>query len=361
MSRPPGRDDRDRPKIVMDSGKPLSASMIAAFGRTNELDIAANVQEVLIELLDPYPNHVFSPQSEEALSQLAESIKDIGIIDPIIVKRQGNSPRFTILAGHNRTAACKRIGKETILARVLTPDFPEWAAVAIVNESNLLQREKILPSERARSYKQLLDALQAEKRRENFLQGISDDGHIVSNSVIALTDAMTTTRAQIYRFLRLNSIVAPLLKRIDREEISLRVAGELSYVPGKTQSIVEEVLAAYPTWRISWESARKIREITSKGDDLTAEQVMEIHIGTTRGVTERSTDIAVKAKNSSSASVLISLRKSKIIDIHEQRLIEAKVRQAEREAIVEYLDSLGRLSNAARVILDSEENPEIEE
>ena len=361
MSRPPGRDDRDRRKITMEPSRELSPAMIAAFGRPNELDIASNVQEVLIEHLDPYPNQVFSPQSDEALIQLAESIKDIGIIDPIIVKRQGNSPRLTILSGHNRTAACKLIGKESILARVLSANFPEWAEVAIVNESNLLQRDKILPSERARAYKQLLDALQAEKRRENFLQGISDDGNIISSSVRALTDSMTTNKAQIYRFLRLNNIVAPLLKRVDREEISLRVAGELSYVPHKTQSIIDEVLAAYPTWRISWESAQKIREITSNGDDLTAAQVMEIHMGTTRGVTERSIDIAVKAKNSSSASVLISLRKSKIIDIHEQRLIEARVRQAEREAIVEYLDSVGRLSNEARVILDSEENPEIEE
>ncbi|MCL2547913.1 MAG: ParB/RepB/Spo0J family partition protein [Symbiobacteriaceae bacterium] len=245
---------------------------IASVSSTNSPD---DYKPILIDisLLDPWPNHPFRMHSPARLQELADSIRDNGLHSPIIVRRK--EERYQIIAGHNRVAAYKLLGKTEILARVVKNLDDDTAAI-MVTESNLLQRDRILPSEKMRAYRMLIDALRRKGREFNE----ADTEEPTGAEINVLDEAARITsdnRRQIARYLRLKELNELLLERVDNEKLPLYAAVSLSYLTKEAQAQVERLLAQNPNTRITIILADKLKKLSaSRKRDLSKEEIAAV-------------------------------------------------------------------------------------
>ena len=183
--------------------------------------------------LDKFPNDPFHEYEGETLEQFTASIREHGILTPIIVRPKENG-KFEILSGRNRNNAAKLLNLESVPCIVRNVDDDE--AVLIVAESNLSQRENQLPSEKAFAYKMKLDALNRKAGRpskENYCQVGNNFEGKTSNDIIAEQSADSSR--QIARYIRLTELTPLILEMIDEKQIAFNPAVELSYLAEKEQ------------------------------------------------------------------------------------------------------------------------------
>jgi ParB family chromosome partitioning protein len=190
------------------------------------------VLDIPLSEIDSFPDHPFQVRMDEAMQAMAESIKTFGIQTPAIV-RQKEDGRYELVSGHRRKMACELAGLETMPCIIRQMSRDE-AIIAMVDSN--LQRETILPSEKAKSYKMRLDAMnrQAGRPKQNNLTPVvSDLKEQRTNEKLA--EAVGESREQIRRFIRLNELVPEVLQMVDEGKIAMRPAVELSYLPKEQQ------------------------------------------------------------------------------------------------------------------------------
>lgn len=199
-----------------------------------QADAQERVQSLPLDRLMPFPNHPFKVLDDEKMQETVESIKERGVLVPILV-RPTNDGNFEIVSGHRRHHASLLAGKTEIPAIVREMD--DDTAILLMVDSNL-QREELLPSEKAFAYKMKLDAMkrQAGRPSKNSAQiGRNFDG---KESRELLADQTGESRNQISRYIRLTSLVPDLLNRVDNKTIAFNAAVEVSYLTEPEQKIL---------------------------------------------------------------------------------------------------------------------------
>ena len=199
----------------------------------------AKIRDIPLELIDDFPDHPYKVRDDEDMMQLAESIKERGVITPATV-RQKEDGRYELISGHRRKRASELAGFETLRCEVVELDRDD--ATILMVESNL-QRSVILPSEKAFAYKMRLDAMKRKVGRPskenvspvatNSPQGRSD---------VELAEQVGESKDQIRRYIRLTNLVDELLELVDEGRMKMRPAVELSYLDEDCQrDLVDEI------------------------------------------------------------------------------------------------------------------------
>lgn len=187
------------------------------------------VQQIPIDALHPFTNHPFKVLDDEAMTRTVESIAQYGVLAPLIARPRPDGDGYEIISGHRRQYAAKLAGLETL--PVIVRNMDDNAAVLLMVDSNL-QREHILPSERAFAYKMKLDALKNQGARSDLTS--SQIGTKLRADEKVAQD-LGESRNQIQRFIRLTNLIPELLDMVDEKKISFNPAVELSYLDESQQ------------------------------------------------------------------------------------------------------------------------------
>ncbi|MBS5166232.1 MAG: ParB/RepB/Spo0J family partition protein [Butyricicoccus pullicaecorum] len=209
------------------------------FVPTEEINTDENhetIQEISLSQLHSFKDHPFKVLDNEDMANLVESIKQYGVLVPVIV-RLDPAGGYELIAGHRRHHASKLAGLETIPALVRSLD--DDAATIIMVDSNL-QRESLLPSERAFAYKMKLDAMKRRAGRPS-KENLSQVG-TQKRSDELLAEQVGESRNQIQRYIRLTKLVEPLLAMLDEKKIALNSAYKLSFLSKDEQAALIKVI-----------------------------------------------------------------------------------------------------------------------
>ena len=187
------------------------------------------VQQIPIDALHPFTNHPFKVLDDEAMTRTVESIAQYGVLAPLIARPRPDGDGYEIISGHRRQYAAKLAGLDTL--PVIVRQMSDDAAVILMVDSNL-QREHILPSERAFAYKMKLEALKNQGARSDLTSG-QIGPKLRSDEQVALDAG--ESRKQVQRFIRLTNLVPELLDMVDEKKIAFNPAVELSYLDENQQ------------------------------------------------------------------------------------------------------------------------------
>ena len=188
------------------------------------------VQQIPIDELHPFTNHPFKVLDDEAMTRTVESIAQYGVLAPLIARPRPDGDGYEIISGHRRQYAAKLAGLDIL--PVIVRQMSDDAAVILMVDSNL-QREHILPSERALAYKMKLDAMRRTSGRPS-KENVSQFGTQKRSDQI-MAEELGESRNQIQRFIRLTNLVPELLDMVDEKKISFNPAVELSYLDESQQ------------------------------------------------------------------------------------------------------------------------------
>ena len=225
-------------------------------------DAAAKEKRTEMPLSDlhPFEGHPFKVLDDELMEQTVESIKQIGVVSPLIV-RPDPEGGFEILSGHRRLHAAQLAGLETV--PVIVNEMDDDAAIILMVDSNL-QRENILPSERAFSYKMKLEAMKHQAGRpskENDSQLGNNFGKLSSEE---MAEELGTSKNQIFRYIRLTNLIPEILDMVDEKKIAFNPAVELSYLkPSEQKEFLEAMDYAQASPSLS--QAQRLKKLSQEG------------------------------------------------------------------------------------------------
>ncbi len=236
--------------------------------KIEEKEINVNQNNISIPMykIKSFEENPFKLCNKEDLEELAESIKDEGLLNPIILWKQEDS--YTILSGHNRIEALKLLGYEKLDNTMykIKEDISLDDARLILVDTNLVQRKNLLPSERAKAYKIWQQALKEKqaKRSEIFVFENAVNTREIAEHRENSHDGNFEKTTSIYRYLRLNYLIKDLLNKVDEKELSLVMAEELSYLKEDVQNIVFDYFFIQNKSSLSIDICKKIREKATK-------------------------------------------------------------------------------------------------
>ena len=240
------------------------------------------VQNIPVRELVPFKNHPFKVLDDEAMLRTTESIAEYGVLTPLIARPLDNGG-YEIISGHRRAHAAELAGLSEV--PVLVRDMDDDAATVLMVDSNL-QRENILPSERAFAYKMKLEAMKHQGERSDLTSG-QVGPKLRSDEQLA--QEVGESRKQIQRFIRLTNLVPDLLDLVDCKQISFNPAVELSYLSPEEQETflqaMDEVQAAP-----SLSQAQRLKKLAQEGNftmDAAREILNEVKKGDLERVTFR--------------------------------------------------------------------------
>ncbi len=201
---------------------------------TEEDRVNANLEKVIdikISDIDDFPNHPFKVIENEEMYNMRDSIKENGVLVPALVRPKANG-RYEMVSGHRRKFASQLANNDTIpcIVRNLSDD----EAIIIMVDSNL-QREEILPSEKAFAYKMKLEAISHQGKRNDLTCDQVGDKLNGKKSVVLLAEEVGDSKSQIQRFIRLTELIPELLELVDEKQIALSPAVELSFLTDEQQ------------------------------------------------------------------------------------------------------------------------------
>ena len=225
------------------------------------------VRQIPIDDLHPFTNHPFKVLDDEAMTRTVESIAQYGVLAPLIARPRPDGDGYEIISGHRRQYAAKLAGLDTL--PVIVRQMSDDAAVILMVDSNL-QREHILPSERAFAYKMKLDAIKNQGARSD----LTSTQVAQKLSVEKVGDDAGVSKDTIRRFIRLTNLVPELLDMVDEKKISFNPAVELSYLSTEQQQ--EMINAMDDTQNApSFSQAKRIKKLAQEGN-FTSEAVVDI-------------------------------------------------------------------------------------
>ena len=188
------------------------------------------VQKIPIDALHPFTNHPFKVLDDEAMTRTVESIAQYGVLAPLIARPRPDGDGYEIISGHRRQYAAKLAGLDTL--PVIVRQMSDDAAVILMVDSNL-QREHILPSERALAYKMKLDAMRRTSGRPSKENPRQLVGNFETADVVGKESG--ESGRQVQRFIRLTNLIPELLDMVDEKKIAFNPAVELSYLDESQQ------------------------------------------------------------------------------------------------------------------------------
>ena len=212
--------------------------------------------------LHPFEGHPFKVLDDELMEQTVESIKQIGVVSPLIV-RPDPEGGFEILSGHRRLHAAQLAGLETV--PVIVKEMDDDAAIIFMVDSNL-QRENILPSERAFSYKMKLEAMKHQGERSDLQPETTSRqlGEKLQTSVAVMSEEMGESQRQIQRFIRLTNLIPEILDMVDEKKIAFNPTVELSYLkPSEQKEFLEAMDYAQASPSLS--QAQRLKKLSQEG------------------------------------------------------------------------------------------------
>ena len=198
---------------------------------TRQEEQREQVQQIPVDELFPFKNHPFKVLDDDAMTRTVESVAQYGVLAPLIARPRPEGG-YEIISGHRRKHAAELAHLDTV--PVIVRNMEDDAATILMVDSNL-QREHILPSERAFAYKMKLDAMKHQAGRppqDNYSQLGNNFGKLSSEE---MAEELGTSKNQIFRFIRLTNLVPELLDMVDEKKISFNPAVELSYLDEKQQ------------------------------------------------------------------------------------------------------------------------------
>ena len=197
------------------------------------------VVDIPLSEISDFPNHPFKVKMDEAMAEMADSIRRYGVLVPGMVRPKPDGG-YEMIAGHRRKMASELAQKETMPC--LVRDLSDDEAIIIMVDSNL-QRETLLPSEKAFAYKMKLEAMkrQAGRPSKENLRPLGTD-YLGQRSDQMLAQESQDSARQIQRYIRLTSLIPPLLDMVDEGRIAMRPAVELSYLAEKEQTMLREMM-----------------------------------------------------------------------------------------------------------------------
>lgn len=215
------------------------------------------IEKIKIDALIPFENHPFKERTGEEQAELVESIRTTGMLVPVIVRPLLRG-KYEIISGHRRVAACRELGVDTIPA--IVKELTKEEAVITMVDANL-QRENLLPSEKAFAYKMKAAAMKAQGKRTD----------LTSSQVATKSDTATTigqqlgeSRDQVYRYIRLTYLIPELLKMVDEQRIAFTPAVEISYLPEREQRVlIDEIEYTDATPSLSQD--QRLRKFSNQG------------------------------------------------------------------------------------------------
>ena len=218
------------------------------------------VQQISIDALHPFTNHPFKVLDDEAMTRTVESIAQYGVLAPLIARPRPDGDGYEIISGHRRQYAAKLAGLDTL--PVIVRQMSDDAAVILMVDSNL-QREHILPSERALAYKMKLDAMRRTSGRPS-KENVSQIGTQKRSDQI-MAEELGESRNQIQRFIRLTNLVPELLDMVDEKKISFNPAVELSYLDESQQRDFLEAMEDTQN-APSFSQAQQLKKMAQQGE-----------------------------------------------------------------------------------------------
>ena len=220
------------------------------------------VEAIPLADLTPFRNHPFKVKEDEEMAQLMRSIADAGVLSPALARPLPDGG-YELISGHRRLAACKALGMDAM--PVIIRDLTDEEAVITMVDSNL-QREHILPSEKAFAYKMKMEALSH--------QGKTSRQVGERWSVSQISEAGTDSERQIHRYIRLTHLIPDILKLVDEGKIALTPAVELSYLQPSEQEMLFSVMDSDEVTP-SLSQARRLRRM-SEAQTLTDDAVLQL-------------------------------------------------------------------------------------
>ena len=220
--------------------------------------------------ISDFPNHPFKVKQDDAMAEMVESVRKYGVLVPALVRPKENGG-YEMVAGHRRKFAASLAGVSEIpcIVRSLTDD----EATIVMVDSNL-QREKILPSEKAFAYKMKLEAMKRQGQRTDLTSSPLDNKLSGTTSAQQLSQKSGDSQPQIYRFIRLTELIPPVLQMVDDGKIAFRPAVELSYLSKDQQQSLHDTMECEDCTP-SLAQAIKMKEF-SKDGRLTDEVILSI-------------------------------------------------------------------------------------
>ncbi len=215
------------------------------------------VQQLKLSELVPFKNHPFKVRDDEEMEKTVESIEQFGVLNPIIARPNENGG-YEIVSGHRRCHAAELAGLETVPG--IVRDLDDDAAIILMVDSNL-QRETILPSERAWAFKMKMDAMRHQGER-----GDSTSRQVGEKSwaVTQMSEQSNTSERQVHRYVALTNLIPELLDMVDTKEIAFNPAVELSYITKEQQEDFLEAMD-YAQATPSLSQAQRIKKLSQDG------------------------------------------------------------------------------------------------
>ena len=228
------------------------------------------IHEIPLEEIDEFPDHPFKVLDDEDMMNLAESVREQGVITPATLRKKEDG-RYEILSGHRRKRACELAGLDTLRSEVVEMDRD--AAVIFMVDSNL-QRTTILPSEKAFSYKMRLEAMKRQGKRRDLTSVPLAQKLKGTVSRAILGQEVGESQDNVRRYIRLTELIPELLEKVDKGEIALRPAVDISYLPEDIQrSLLDTIEMEQCT--PSYAQTRRMRTLLAEGK-LTDEAIYAI-------------------------------------------------------------------------------------
>ncbi len=219
------------------------------------------ILDIQVKDLRPFPNHPFQVRDDDSMKETVESVKENGVLVPVIVWEKDGG--YEIISGHRRKRACELAGMETIPAIVRNLD--DDTAIIHMVDSNV-QRETVLPSEKAKAYKMKLDAIKrragrpAKENSDQFGQNLNGK---TSREMIAENSPDSST--QIQRYIRLTELEPELMQMVDEKKIAMTPAVELSYLkPEEQRMLLETIESEQSTPSLS--QAQRMKKMSQSGE-----------------------------------------------------------------------------------------------
>ena len=235
---------------------------------------AEKVEEIDINKIADFPNHPFKVQDDDKMDEMVKSVKQYGVILPVIVRPKDDGT-YEMISGHRRKRACELAGIKQI--RCIVKDLSDDEAVILMVDSNI-QREEILPSEKAFAYKMKLEAMKHQGKRIDLLEDETSTPMVEKlkskTSVGMLGEQNNESAEQIRRYIRLTYLIPELLEQVDLKRIAFRPAVELSYLSEDNQYVLLNIFE-FDEVTPSLSQAIRLKKLEQEGN-LTEEKIEEI-------------------------------------------------------------------------------------
>ena len=240
-----------------------------------KIDKDDTLVDIPIKMIKDFPNHPFKVRDDEKMNDLVESVKERGVLYPLLVRPKEDGT-YELISGHRRKRAAQKLNIDSV--KCIVKDLTDDEATILMVDSNI-QREEVLPSEKAFAYKMKLEALKHQGKRTDLEEDTTSAPmeqklNYEQTSRQQLADESNESREQIRRYIRLTYLIPELLEEVDNKRIAFRPAVDISYLPEDYQYVILNTLQ-YDEISPSVAQAVKLKKMAQEGT-LTVEKVEEL-------------------------------------------------------------------------------------